>query len=362
MWILFKLIAIGLSALARIFSKQIFLSLSGKQESIVAGNKIYIIKHRSKSSVLATSFIVDLAFPAQFKLTNEVGSDSFFKNLGLAKEFQTGDPEFDDLIYIASDSKSFFRKLTGDPTLRKTILKFFVSDAIHLKSDGRQLILKLPGDCSQNQEIKNELIALKDSINRDRTLRVGFLDDPFVWKAFITETLVWSFFGYASAGFMEWSFNRQDYHLDGMYLFQQGIIFGLLCLVFFFLVVILVFRGSSRGHRIIIESALLIGLCMPIAGVNMLSDLNINLDSQPSIIVHGQIINKEKREHRSKNGRYYTYYLYFNFDGAPSGLNVPKCIQVDPDVFNSASQASIAKIEVGPGFMGHPWYRSFSFD
>ena len=57
-----------------------------------------------------------------FRLKPERWHDRLFKSFGIAAEYEVGDAEFDDRLYIVSDDRAFCVRLRLDSELRQKIL------------------------------------------------------------------------------------------------------------------------------------------------------------------------------------------------------------------------------------------------
>jgi hypothetical protein len=119
-------------------------------------------------------------------------------------------------------------------------------------------------------------------------------------------------------------------------------------------------RGSSRGHRIIVESAIVLVLGLPVAGIQVVGDSNRALDDAPPALVTRTIGYCEVREHRGRRGRrWYSYHVWLApAVEHPAGPSLPAEIEVTRSICNRAAAGDAIELEIGPGRWSIPWYRS----
>jgi hypothetical protein len=115
-----------------------------------------------------------------------------------------------------------------------------------------------------------------------------------------------------------------------------------------------VMRGSSRGHRIVAESAVILLIGVPIASMQLVADTNRALDTaQPkrsSVALRGC----EMREHHGKRGRiYYSYHLLVTPE--PSVTGDRDSFLVTPALCTAVDTTDRAEVVVGPGRWSLPW-------
>ena len=76
---------------------------------------------RAKNSPHVLSVKVPARVPLPIQFTGTTWFDTLCKNIGLAKEYQTGDKRFDEAIYIRCASDGFAKKVLADPQRRRAI-------------------------------------------------------------------------------------------------------------------------------------------------------------------------------------------------------------------------------------------------
>ena len=118
------------------------LSVNNRRWQFKRQHTYYVIPLSNKN-IITIGIVKDEEYPANFQnhqkqktialeyqpkiiLKKERGIDVSTKEIGLVKEFQTGDRIFDDAIFIVTDAPdSFLRDLFASSVLRHTILRLF---------------------------------------------------------------------------------------------------------------------------------------------------------------------------------------------------------------------------------------------
>jgi hypothetical protein len=362
MFILFKLIIVCLSS---VYGKFIFLipGIRGvKREN--EGTTYFVAKMSSKNSVWSTSYRFPFKSQTVFKLSREKRIDRFFKMLGLANEFQTHDSNFDSSIYIACDSSSFNKSLAGNTEIKEIILNLFSLNVIHITCDGHWLTIKVAGDRGDDSfaNLCSEFVQKLDAAKQSWALKNR---DSFFTKMILIEAFLWAIGTYAVIGFYEFITVDEDIYLAPKSIISHGLICGSIGGIIFTILVFYLMRGSSRSHRIIIESLLVIVCSFPIGGIDILSDMNIYFDRSSPQILETQVIQKSVQKHVSRARRKnrmtrttYTYHLSILPKPVLGGASLPSLIQVDSNLYSKVRVNQTIAIEVGKGRFHFPWYRS----
>lgn len=319
--------------------------------------------HKDKGSVVATTLEVELSLRSVFKLSRETAIDKLFKAIGLSEEFQTGDAAFDDLVYIACDSAAFSHEVRHDSRTRELISELFHERIRSIECDGRSLWIKSKGDRSGDEHVKRAAILLKKQLSDVDRNFVGSRVDPFVAKAVAIEALIWSLAAYAASGYVQWTMMPEDVHLDQMALFTKGLWYGAGAATLLLLLIVTLLRGSSRGHRVLVESALVLGLSLPVGGVAVVSDINTGLDKSASVWAERTVYSTEKRKHTGRKSRtWYSYHALLAPAAQEEEIPVPSSVQITASDFYKARAGGKVRIELGRGRLRLPWFRSLSFN
>lgn len=363
MWLLIKIsIAVG-AGLFRFFSNKLRFDSDTKPAYVNNDISVYVSTTKNKNRVVATTFRCAFKTRALFRLTEESAFDRFFKSLGLATEIQSGDTEFDRRIYIACDHPIFADEIRADAEARRLIIKLFNSGVNRISFDGDFLRVRLPLDQTSNYEVAHQLTELQTALTDMDSHRPSFWGDPYELRVFITEMIIWTFAGYSLSGGLELLMTDEDYYLNPLPVYLKGALLGLFLAGLLLLAVFNFFKGSSRGHRILLESGIVLFLSLPLGGMNLYSDLNRNMDTSEPVYLEAPILRLEEQVHRRRRGGpRYTYHMYLNNDQyKDSKLKLPSHIRIDRETYVAARTTDIAKIKVGRGWLGHPWYQEIHF-
>jgi hypothetical protein len=326
----------------RFFSKQ--MNLEGVDFSLVHS------KHDSSVWIpLKSRFI--------FKLNPEKPWDQWLKSIGLSQEFQTGDKEFDDRIYMASDSLSLNKHLAADEDLKKLIIDLNKLGFKQIIVDGKYFRIKFSKEHSFDNTYLSKVVMIFKQIEEIENKWRGNFHDPFAWKYLFTESLLWSFAAYGIATFIEFSSSEEAKYLDLTPLVKQGLIYGSLATLILIIIVVYSFRGSSRGHRIIIESIILLLIGLPVSCLGLLSDLNMHLDYHSTKTIELLIEDKSTHLTRTRSGSRTHYRLELEQKTNYRFYQLPRSLEVSSDLYHQAANGQFLIVEVAPGRFNFPWYK-----
>lgn len=185
--------------------------------------------------------------------------------------------------------------------------------------------------------------------------------DPFLWKALLIEGVVWAMLGYAIGAFAEVVLHGEDVHLRPDDVLLTGLAVAAVALIALVGVTWLVLRGSSRGHRVLIESAVVLALGLPVTSIQVVGDTNRQLDHGPAVTVTATVERCEVRVHRGKrNSKSYTYHVWLDGHPNPDRFDLPSQIKVVEDLCHAAAGARQLELTIKPGRWGLPWYQALS--
>jgi hypothetical protein len=311
---------------------------------------------RRRRKIRGFSIWMQRKSPTWLRVHRETALDVWVKRIGLAKEIQTGDPAFDARAYVTCDHPFIELALTRSKELRDAIAAAIQWNYERVEFDGERVILSLK---EGREPSPLDLTFLKRiwSASEDlQSIVPSRFAEPFLWKALAVEGVIWSLCGYAIGAVTERVLHPEDVHVVPRVVGASGFLFG--CVLFVLLVgsIALFMRGSSRGHRIIVESALILAFALPTAGIQLVADTNRALDRGSPRHVTVEIDRCEVRAHRRKRGtRSYTYHLGLARDGNSDPL--PQSVEVTRGICHAAQRAVQADFIVRPGRWGLPWYQ-----
>ncbi len=293
-----------------------------------------------------------------FTMAKEQKWDIFFKNIGFSIEFQTGDPVFDQKIYIAAEHPLFCRSLANQAKIRELILELFDAGFDKLWSDGRFLYLQSKQNLSSGPWISKAGSLVNLFHQFFKTNFISFGRDPFAYRAIIVESIVWGIASYSVVSYFESYVYREDFHLNHTALLKYGLSFSIGVLVLLMFFIILFLKRTSRSHIILVECLVLLVFSLPIAGMQLASDVNRGFDRSESEISEVKIINLTRKQHRRRRSSYYTYHMKVNKVSGP--VEFPEDIKVSLDIYQQLREETQIKIETGKGYLNVPWYRKIA--
>ncbi|NJL27710.1 MAG: hypothetical protein HC897_07360 [Thermoanaerobaculia bacterium] len=171
MWILIRLL-ITVATFALHF---VLRWVRDKPEGELAGRPFYkTIRRNKQKRITGFSIGIALSAPIVFRLQAEAASDRLFKKLGFAEEFQTGDSDFDQRVYIASDHPALHRLLIENERLRVLVRRALDMGFRCVSGDGTVLWLDRSAD---REPLAAELRLLAD-------LGMAMAASGRAWKVF----------------------------------------------------------------------------------------------------------------------------------------------------------------------------------
>ena len=352
MWIVLR-VAIALIAFA---ARWVWPLIRGGSETSFGGRPLYQkIEKNKKGDVTGFRIGMPLEVPFVFRLQRQESSDEWLQKWGFAEEFQTGDFAFDIRVYIACDHPAMHRLLKENEHARERIRAVLDGGYNRISGDGRIVWIER----SAHEEPADADLNLLDGLRASLTgisPALRYFADPYNVRFIAVEALTWSLFAYALGAFVEWLYDKSAVHLDRVPLVVAGLVvavvlfLGLAALIRWFL------GKSSRGGRIITEGVVLLALSTPIAGIQLVSDLNRVLDrSEPS--VSRWVVTNKYVERARKSGNTYWLVLGSARDGGPSPMEVPGELSVDMDTYYAVSKGQKLEIDIGKGAFGLKWFR-----
>jgi hypothetical protein len=349
MFILLKLGLIISAFLYRMINKP-FLFFSKKMT--LEGTEFSILHSKYHSSIL-------IPFKSRFifKLNPEKQFDKILKSLGLAKEFQTGNKEFDDRIYLASDSLTLNKHLAEDSDFINLVIELSKMGFDQIVVDGNYFRLKFSKEQSYDNDFLARAVKIFHILEAIEKKWHGKFLDAFATKYILAEAILWSIAGYGISSLIEFS-EGGDIYYNIFSLLKQGLIYGGVASLFSIIIIFYHFRGSSRGHRIIIECVVIILLGIPASAVGLLSDLNRKFDHGKTMKI--ELLIEDKIITVSRNRRRTTkhYKLQLAQKNNYRFYQLPSTLEVEIDLYELASPGNFLIVEVAPGRFNHPWYKT----
>lgn len=291
-----------------------------------------------------------LQAPTWIRMAYESDFDKLCKRIGIANEQSTGDAKFDEDVYVTCDHPFVGALLATSAELRAAV-RAALSKSYTVQYDG-SFVWLIDDWIDKPRDPAPELV---DAIRRasmplqDSELP-GRFRDRFLAKAFVVEGLIWALATYAIGGYAELAVVGKEFvHASLFWFVLLGL--GFAALLFAILVGIIVWwmRGSSRGHRVIAESVIVLLLALPFAGVQIAGDTNRALDTSAPVVREG--IARTCEEQPAKNGPIYRLHLQRVEPPVPGQVKVAK------QICESVMRGTPVRFTIGAGFWGLQWYR-----
>ncbi len=350
MWILLRLIAMAIGFVAR------HLSWSRKREDNQSHHGIAYseITSRHKGRVVKFEISVPLETGLVFVFTPEGGGDRFFKRLGLTEEFQTGDDSFDEKTYVGSDHPVLLNVLRGDRSFREIVGQMLAAGFFRVWSDGHRLFAESRDEKPASAWV-GRLAQLKSLIEAASRSSRGRLADPFAARVLLVEALVWSIAGYAAVAYFQ-VFGDVGSHFSGLRLILPGLFVAVVTFAALLGVIVLILERSSRSHRVLVESQILLLLSLPVLGIETVADINRRLDVTPPVMVEVRVEEKWTTTSRRRRGGTRTHY-HARLTSLGE-ITVPSPLKVPAGIYSSLVPGRSIGVEVGAGRLGFPYFRS----
>jgi len=352
-WILIRLILAAVGFAVRQFARN--RSLGTMQ--MVGDTPCYVSLHKSKGRLVSFTIAAERTTPTWIRLHAESAADRAFKALGIANEVQTGDVEFDRKVYVTCDHPHVATVLTESSALRRAIVAMLDAGYRRIVFDGSAVRADRRSRDEPTEDDLAALKALRDASARLSDAPASRTGDAFLWKAFVVEGVIWSIAGYAIGAALDLAIHREDFHLSSGRLWELGLLVALAAFAALIVVIVLWMRGSSRGHRVIVESVFVLLLALPITGMQAVADTNRTLDRAAPAIVERTYTRCETRRHRGRRSTHYSYHLHLAPEGQGDGPALPNEIEITHALCTAAQGSGPVTIAVNPGRWGVLWYR-----
>ena len=356
MWIVIRLILAAIGFAIRRLRRAKAFSTDGYFEGTPYSEQL----HKTKNGIRGFTIGMQRTSPTWIRLHAESAIDRACKWLGISNELQTGDTRFDKTVYVTCDHPHVHALLRDSLPLRAAILAAFEDNYDWIRFDGQSVQMRRDAPAEPTPRDLRLLKAVADASEALEGELPPRLADRFLWKAIVVEGVIWSLLGYAIGAFIESRVHTEDYHLWRRQVVDAGLVVAVVAFVVLVGIIALWMRGSSRGHRVIVESAIVLVLGLPLSAIQLVGDTNRALDREPAIQAVRTLQTCEQRRHRKKHGYYYTYHLWLAPTPELEGPALPRVIEI-PERMCGRDQATV-RFEIGPGRWGIPWYREIDID
>ncbi len=302
-----------------------------------------------------------LRTPLVFALTREGWWDRICTFLGISQELQTGDAQFDRKIYVAGDHPALHALLTEDPQLRERILRLFEKGAVRIFCDGRHLWVESEDLAYPSDQALDTLHGIYLALKHGGPTRGHWLLDRFLWKAILVEALVWSLALYGAPAFVESLYREyvrgeSQRYLDLWALARPALQVAAATFVAIFGLVILILHGSSRGHRILLESFLVLAIGLPLSAMEVVSDINLSANTSAPQTYDYRVVSRWDTDTKRTDRRRGLVSHFLRL--APATPGAPRAwpyLQVPAGLYHQTKTNSLVKVTLQTGRLGIPW-------
>jgi hypothetical protein len=293
------------------FAKNIPGNLTpGKEVPGTFNGRDYFQLYNPGGKNVPSSYTIKIACPSSgiFSISRESGFDRFFKSLGVTREIQTGDKDFDQEFFINTNAIEFTSAFFMNPEKCLTVKSILELGFTKVEHDGKTMAaicspvkFEEPLDQTVIQKIVSFLTQLSENINDHPG--EGIYQASKNWKikrivAFSIPILlcivgVPTFF----LGFFEYT------PLDKWELFLKTLKFSVPSFLFFLIMALKLIKGRSSSHRELIVVLVLALVAFPGAGMGLGTFLNGWLDQSGATSYVVPVL--EKYTTSTKNGKNY---------------------------------------------------------
>ena len=351
MWIVFRLSIACLVGLYKFFKR--CTGVQGRNRS----RRIEWVYRQptSKGRILSTSFGLPLALPIFLRLSPENSADRFFKSVGFAREFQTGAESFDRKVYIACDHPAIETVLQADEGARAAILALFDRAAKRIYSDGAHLWVYRKGDAMPDEHEVALLERARVALAAVSVADLRLLKDPFFLKALLVESVAWALAIYGVAALFEFGLRAEPLYFDVTSIVRIGLLTAVVLFAGLAALAWWLLRGTSRAHRVLLESLLALCVGVPLSSLVVASDLNTGLDRSPPTVVSAVVQSKHITVTRSRKSGTRNHFHVRLAALEPTTPFVRTQFEVSSTSYGAAPEGGRLAIVMRRGALGVPW-------
>ena len=320
---------------------------------------------RNKHGIVGVMIGIDgpREFDYTFKKENSV--DRFCKFIGLSVEHQTGNKEFDDLVYIVSDNLQLHRLISVNNKILNTVIELFKSDKKfncelkEIRNNSGRLWLKYRTKSGFNEiqvpEISSGVVSLLQTIAGELEqipqYAINKWKDPFVIKAAIILAISTALAINGLVHIVRLVWTRIPFIVDTKQLILDSLYWGVGIIIFLFVITLFLLGRSARTHLVMVE-LLFIGMfgAITTAFIEM-RDMNIELDNSAATMYEVKAVNKRI----SRSRRSTSYHLYLEDWNKEEAR---KNVTVSSDFYRSVSVGDSLVVRQKSGYLKYRWVES----
>lgn len=318
-----------------------------------------------KDNYRVTDVLIGIEAPKgyEFSFKHERWYDRLCKAIGLSVEYQVGNAEFDDLVYIVSDDNHLHRQVSANPTIVDAVLRIFRLDAVRHRSkvealhcSSGRLWLRIDARrgfgegnvAALGREVVPWMQKISDALSSAPTSGDSKWRDAFVMKAAVTLAISSGLAINGGVHVMRLIWTKIPFTIDSTALLMDALVIGALVIVALVVATVLVLGGSARAHLVLIEILVVGSFGAMATALTELRDANIELDRSAAVTYQARTL--EKRVERTRHWRH--YYLYVE---DWNGEERRRKVEVPSSFYYQVYIGEQLVIRQKPGFLGYRW-------
>ncbi len=322
----------------------------------------HVSRSRKRRQVDHIAIAVDLADSLRFSMRSESAFDGLAKSVGLAREWQTGDAQFDPSIYVLSNDQRLLDWLSVDAELRRIARELIEQHAAELHcTHGRLWIscpVSQPDETERNDaqvvaeftpQVLPKLLQLRDRVSAIAKEPWVHQHDP-QWRrrqwivglcAALGVAGVLAYFWHGGAGL------PHQMVFESIDRWSGWAAVGAVAMLLILLLGLI--RRSAYTHLILIEIVLVGVPGAWFAAHASLVNANQRFDAATPTT---HIVRVTKMETVTGRRNRKTYYV--SIDAWPD-TRAETRIKVTPDLYRSVREGGCLQVTWHPGYLGDPW-------
>lgn len=364
MWFLFGFITLSLCMLGSYIARQ---SANWKPQHSSPDGFEYKFK-KYKSRITGILFGIKGLRDYSFTIKHETWYDRFFKKLGVSNEVQTGDDEFDELVYVVSDNNLIHEKLVSSPEIRNALKKIFyfgssqTAKVKKLECRKGRLWIEFSTKDQVSEATIEYLIAeplfpvlktIAKELNQLKQNDYKRWQDPFVYKGMAILGISTGLAINAAIHLTRLSFNDFPYLLSYTELIWHSVFAGIFIVALLVIFTLFWLKNSSRTHLILIE-LISVGLLGCIGSAfHEIRDINIEWRQGAPKVIETQLLENYTTTSSGRHGRRTHYHLVFKDWNCDCKKTIHK--QVSSSVYRTLSPHKYHKVIQYDGALGYRW-------
>lgn len=363
-WFIAKL---GLALAAAILNRRRpywYLDLFGKAPDLVDGVSVRqnFYKGRGRRRGF-TNFLSEIQLPgAGVDFRPEAWVDRAMKSIGLTYEFESGDAEFDQKVYVRSDSESFNSYLKAHSDFREAVVKLIDFGAIKIEFEASRILLRFRDNYVGDSE-RLKAFAKFATLVAQLKHQVDFKDDPHTGKIARVRVAAWIIGVYAAVSVYEYGIARGEIFLNGSSFAKFAGLWAAVLLLALCVGMWAWFRDSSRTPRLFVDySALLILAVVPFF-MAVIADLDRYVDFAKPVIVDQLVTSVDRIETQGRRRNKVRYVGCFERaalagrSGPAAEMILPRCLDLSRSDFESLQRGQGVRFHIGYGLFRFPWIK-----